>query len=215
MQESSRWDFHMPKIKNVSIRMAQPEDAQAILDIYTPYITETAITFTSHIPTLSEVEQKLIDIKKRYPYLVCTLDDTVVGFAYASSVRPHEAYVWNAELSIYISPEHQGRGIATALYTALFSILRAQGFCNIYAVITLPNAASIALHKHFGFTELGVHECSGYKLGAWRDVAWMIYRIPGCADPEQGPPKQLSKVNRNDIDTACATAAALLSGAQA
>lgn len=202
----------MPRVKQVSIRMAQSDDAQAILDIYAPFIKDTAITFTSKIPTVSDISDKMASIKERYPYLVCTIDDSVVGFAYASSVRPHEAYVWNSELSIYVDPKHHGRGIATALYTALFSILRAQGFCNLYAVITLPNDASIALHKHFGFTELGVHEACGYKLGAWRDVLWMIHRIQGCADPELGPPKTLASLKRNDIATACATATALLNG---
>lgn len=204
----------MPRIKSVSIRVAQPDDAQAILDIYAPYIRDTVITFTSKIPTISEISNKMTSIKERYPYLVCAIDDCVVGFAYAGSVRPHEAYIWNSELSIYVDPKYHGRGIATALYTALLSILKAQGFCNLYAVITLPNDASIALHKHFGFTELGVHEACGYKLGAWRDVLWMIHRIQGCADPELGPPRTLESLNQNDIDTACATATALLSGAQ-
>jgi phosphinothricin acetyltransferase len=146
----------------VSIRMAQPEDAQAILDIYAPYVTDTAITLVSTVPTVEDIRRKMLDIKKDYPYLVCSIDEVVVGFAYANKARPHDAYSWNAELSVYIAPGYQGRGIATALYTALFQILKAQGFCNLYAVITLPNEASVALHRHFGFQELAVHQADGY-----------------------------------------------------
>ncbi|MDR3307653.1 MAG: GNAT family N-acetyltransferase [Coriobacteriales bacterium] len=198
---------------DVSIRMAQPEDSQAILNIYAPYIKETAITFTSKVPTVADVEKTMVKIKRHYPYLVCAIDTRVVGFAYANWVRPHEAYRWNAELSVYLDPAYQGRGIATALYTALFSILRIQGFCNLYAVITLPNDASVALHEHFGFTELGVHRANGYKLGAWRDVLWMEYRLSGAPEPDlHGPPLPLSKLNRNDVDTALAMATALLNG---
>ncbi|MDR1185827.1 MAG: GNAT family N-acetyltransferase [Coriobacteriales bacterium] len=199
----------------VSIRMAQPEDAQAILGIYAPYVTDTAITFVSTLPTAEEIHQKMLDIKKRYPYLVCTVENDVVGFAYANRARPHEAYRWNAELSVYIDPGYQGRGIATALYTALFQILKAQGFCNLYAVITLPNEASIALHRHFGFRELAVHQADGYKMGAWRDVLWMLYRIEGAANPEtHGPPLPLMKLRKNEIETTLSIATALLVGVQ-
>ncbi|MDR2587505.1 MAG: GNAT family N-acetyltransferase [Coriobacteriales bacterium] len=204
----------MTKKLSAAIRMAQPSDAQAILDIYAPYVTDTAITFVSTLPTAEEIRLKMLDIEKRYPYLVCTIDNEVVGFAYADRVRPHEAYRWNAELSVYIDPHHQGRGIATALYTALFQILKAQGFCNLYAVITLPNEASVALHKHFGFRELAVHEADGYKLGAWRDVLWMLYRIDGAADPEtHGSPVRLPQLRPNEVETALSIASALLSGA--
>jgi phosphinothricin acetyltransferase len=184
------------------------------LDIYAPYVTDTAITFVSAVPSVDEIRHKMLDIEKRYPYLVCTIGDEVAGFAYANKLRPHEAYRWNAELSVYIAPNHQGRGIATALYTALFQILKAQGFCNLYAVITLPNDASVALHKHFGFKELAVHQADGYKLGAWRDVLWMLYRIEGAADPEtHGPPVRLPKLRPNEVETALSMASALLSGA--
>jgi phosphinothricin acetyltransferase len=197
----------------VSIRMAQSEDAQAILGIYAPYVTDTTITFVSTLPTAEEIRRKMADIKKRYPYLVCTIGDAVVGFAYANRVRPHEAYCWNAELSVYIDPGYQGRGIATALYTALFQILKAQGFCNLYAVITLPNEASVALHRHFGFRELAIHRADGYKMGAWRDVLWMLYRIEGAADPEtHGPPLPLTKLRENEIETTLRMATALLIG---
>ncbi|MDR3315359.1 MAG: GNAT family N-acetyltransferase [Coriobacteriales bacterium] len=205
----------MARKAEVSIRMAQSDDAAAILAIYEPYIVDTAITFVSKLPTEAEVDKKLIEIKKRYPYLVCTFNDKVVGFAFANWVRPHDAYRWNAELSIYIEADYHGRGVATALYTALLQILRAQGYCNLYAVITLPNEASIALHRHFGFTELGVHKRNGYKLGAWRDVLWMEHRIEGCADPEtHGSPLRLNQVRANEIETALGLATALLQGAQ-
>jgi phosphinothricin acetyltransferase len=199
----------------VAIRLAQPSDAQAILDIYAPYVTDTAITFVSTLPTVDEICKKMVNIEKRYPYLVCTVAEDVVGFAYADMVRPHEAYRWNAELSIYVDPGHHGRGIATALYTALFQILTAQGFCNLYAVITLPNDASVALHRHFGFRDLAVHRQDGYKMGAWRDVLWMLYRIEGAADPEtHGPPLPLPKLRANEVKTALGMATALLNGVQ-
>jgi phosphinothricin acetyltransferase len=197
------------------IRIAESSDSLAILDIYAPYIEQTAITLTSRIPTPEQVARTMAEIKRHYPYLVCEIDDRVVGFAYAYRVRPQEAYRWNAELSVYISPNFHGRGIATALYTALFQLLKAQGYCNLYAVITLPNEASIALHHHFGFSRSIVQAACGYKLGEWRDVLWMEYRIPGAADPgRHGPPLSLAELNANDVETVLALASALLNGAQ-
>jgi phosphinothricin acetyltransferase len=166
------------------------------------------------MPTADEVRKKMVNVKKNYPYLVCTANDKVVGFAYADKDRPHEACCWNAELSIYLDPNFHGRGMAKALYTALFQILKAQGFCNLYAVITMPNEASVALHKHFGFKELAVHEAVGYKLGQWRDVLWMLLRIEGTDPDTHGPPTPFKKVRENEIDTALMMATALLVGAQ-
>jgi phosphinothricin acetyltransferase len=193
------------------IRMAEIDDSRDILEIYAPYVSKTAITFTSTVPTLEQVVQTMLDIKKHYPYLVCVIDDKVVGFAYAGRMRMHEAYVWNAELSVYLDPDFHGHGIATAMYTALFQILKSQGFCNVYALITIPNEASVALHKHFGFIELGVDEASGYKLGQWRDVLAMKYQLPGACDPAtHGAPLRLKDLNKNDLATAMAMAATLL-----
>ena len=197
----------------VAIRIAQAEDAQAILDIYAPFVTDTAITFVSTLPSVEGIKKKMGDVKRAYPYLVCSVGERVVGFAYADRFKPHEAYKWNAELAIYVLPGFHGRGIATALYTALIQILKLQGFCNIYALITLPNEASIALHKHFGFKELAVHKADGYKMGAWRDVLWMLYRIEGAAENEvYRTPLRFSRMRDNEIETVLRMATALLSG---
>jgi phosphinothricin acetyltransferase len=191
--------------------MAEVDDSRAILNIYAPYIEQTAFTLTSEVPSLESVAKTMMDIKVNYPYLVCCTESAVVGFAYAYPVHPQDAYRWNAEISVYIAPGYQGLGIATALYTALFQILKAQGFCNLYAIVTLPNEPSIALHRHFGFTELCTQKAVGYKLGAWRDTLWLEHRIEGCADPAaHGAPLPIKELNAHDIDTALALASTLL-----
>lgn len=198
----------------LAVRLAVPSDAQAVLDIYAPYVRDTTLTFASTVPTLAEIEAKMAQVQRRYPYLVATSDGKVVGFAYANEVRPHDAYRWNAELSIYLDAGYHRRGIATALYTALFTLLRAQGYVNLYAVITVPNEASVALHRHFGFKEIGVHEKTGYKFGEWRDVIWMHHRIEGALDPgEHGEPTPPDGLLRNEVETALSLATAFLKGA--
>ena len=74
--------------------------------------------------------------------------------------------------AIYISRTHQRRGAGRALYSALFDLLRRLGYYKAIAGITLPNPASVGLHEAMGFELAGVYGDIGYKLGAWRDVAW-------------------------------------------
>ena len=56
-------------------------------------------------------------------------------------------------------------GVGRALYTALFPILRLQGFYSAYAGIALPNGASVGLHEALGFTAVGVYESVGLQDG--------------------------------------------------
>jgi phosphinothricin acetyltransferase len=201
-------------LQSAEIRLADVDDACRILEIYAPYVSDTSLTLTSKIPTLEQIVQKMDDIKKYYPYLICCVKGELVGFAYAHRLQPHAAFNWNVDLAIFIDPKFQGRGIATALYTALFQILKLQGFCNLYATITMPNDASMALHHHFGFKELVVMEKFGYKHGSWHDTLIMGMKIPGFSDSDSlGKPLQMSQLNSNHLTTILAMASALLNGA--
>jgi phosphinothricin acetyltransferase len=114
------------------------------------------------------IEQKLLT----HPWVVYEVEAQVVGYAHASVYRARPAYQWSVEVSVYLHERWRGQGIGRALYTSLFALLRLQGFFNVYAGITLPNAASVALHERMGLRPLGVYQQVGYKLGAWHDVGW-------------------------------------------
>ena len=66
----------------------------------------------------------------------------------------------------------EGAGWDVGCTASLFAILAAQGYCNAYAGIALPNPASVALHESIGFEKIGVYRRVGYKFGQWRDVGW-------------------------------------------
>jgi phosphinothricin acetyltransferase len=95
---------------------------------------------------------------------------------YASRHHERAAYQWSVDVAVYVHAAHQRRGVGRALYQALFSLLRLQGFCVAHAGITLPNAASVGLHESLGFRPVGVFPAVGWKFGAWRDVGW--WRLP-------------------------------------
>ncbi len=104
--------------------------------------------------------------------------------SYATSHRTRMAYQWSTDVSVYVHGEEQRRGLGRALYTALFAVLRLQGFYNAYAGITLPNPGSVRLHEAMGFVPVGVYHNVGYKFGAWRDVGWWSLDLqPKAAQP--------------------------------
>ena len=115
----------------------------------------------------------------------------VVGYAYAGEHRSRAGYRWSVDISVYVDPAAQRRGIGRALYADLLPILRRQGFVNAYAGIGLPNPASVRLHESIGMTRVGVYERVGWKLGRWVDVAWYHLRLaepsPDAAPPEPVP----------------------------
>ena len=150
---------------------ASIQDALQIASLYSYYVRNTAITFACEEPTPEHYAQQIEE--GRYPFLVARDEHGLAGFAYAASFRQKEAFRWDVELTIYLRPGLEGKGRGTRLMQALLNCLRRQGYLLAYSCITLPNPGSIALHKHFGFDELGVFPRTGYKLGIWHDVIWL------------------------------------------
>lgn len=166
-----------------NVRRALKSDAREILEIYTPYVLDTAISFEATLPSLSEVERRIEEYSK-LGWLVYEIQDALIGYAYASKHRDREAYQWCCEVSVYIHPQHHRKGIASILYTELFQKLRDQGYVNSYAGIELPNEASVKFHESMGFTPIGVFRETGFKLGKWHDVGWWHLKI---AEPGSNP----------------------------
>ncbi len=108
----------------------------------------------------------------------------VVGYTYASPHHVRSAYRWSVNCSIFLHESVQGRGVASTLYDELIDAVRDLGYVSLFAGITLPNEASVALHERLGFRPVGVYPHSGFKLGAWRDVGW--WGLP-LRDPPQQP----------------------------
>lgn len=177
------------------IRLATDADAAAILDIYRPYITDTSYTFEIDVPSLDTFKQRINTYLQKWPWLVCEIDGKIAGYAYGASYRERIAYQWCTESSIYIHDDFMRRGVGRALYTALFDILKKQGFRNVYAVINLPNDRSVALHESMGFTYFATYENVGYKLGRWKNVGWWQLIINEY-DMEPAAPVYFASLNK-------------------
>ncbi len=162
---------------NIRIRLATAADAPSVLEIYAPFITDTAITFENEVPGEEEFAERMEAVQQKYPWLVCEDCGNIVGYAYASRFQQRAAYEWSAALSVYIRPGFHGRKIGKALYFTLLELLKLQGFCNAVAIVTLPNGESEDFHRSVGFRPIGIFQKAGYKLGSWHDVIWFGLNI--------------------------------------
>ncbi len=157
----------------MNIRMAREEDAGALLQIYAPYVTDTAVTFEYAVPTEEEFKGRIAQILRRYPYLVAEEGGVILGYAYASPFNRRAAYDWSVETSIYVERETRGKGVGKALYSELEEVLKGQGILNLNACISYPNPGSIGFHEKLGYHKAGHFTKCGYKLGRWYDMIWM------------------------------------------
>lgn len=164
----------------MNIRPATPLDAEEILNIYAPYITDTAITFEYTVPNLEDFRQRIVNTLQKYPYLVALEDDKIVGYAYAGVFKGRAAYDHCVETSIYVQMDVHGKGIGKALYAELEERLKEQGILNVNACITWSEKEneyvthqSPDFHEHLGYKRCAhFHQC-GYKFGQWFDMIWM------------------------------------------
>ncbi|MCV0402896.1 MAG: GNAT family N-acetyltransferase [Chloroflexi bacterium] len=170
--------------------MADPaRDAEAVAAIYRPAVETSVASFEEEPPSADVMRGRMEATLAWTPWLVAEdgAGGEVVGYAYAGRHRERAGYRWSVDISAYVASAARGRGIGRALYDALLGMLRRQGFVNVYAAITLPNPASVALHEAIGMRRVGVYERVGYKFGAWHDVAWYGLRLADPPDPPAHP----------------------------
>jgi L-amino acid N-acyltransferase YncA len=195
---------------HAAIRLATVDDAAQIQAIYAPFVTDTVISFEYEPPSVDEMRGRIARVLAMFPWLVFERDGDVLGYAYAGRHKERSAYQWSADVSVYLHPSIHRKGVGRALYTSLFRILYMQGYINLYAGATLPNAASVGLHEAMGFKLIGVHKATGYKFGAWHDVVWWCLPLREHT-PDPLPPKSLDDVRASgEWDTALAAGLAHL-----
>src|SRR5262249_15175766 len=147
------------------------------LEIYTPFIVHTTVSFEYEVPSVDEFSLRIKKYLQDYPWIVCEYKERIIGYAYASKHRNRTAYQWSVESSVYIHQDFHRKGIAKILYETLFELLRHQGILNAYAGIALPNDKSLHFHHACGFRDVGTYKKVGYKLGAWNDVLWLSFPL--------------------------------------
>jgi len=157
-----------------------PEDAEALLSIYAPYVQNTAVSFEYDVPSAEEFRRRIENTLKFYPYIVALCGGKIIGYAYASSFHSRAAYAWNAELSIYLRTDLHGMGIGSRLYGLIEEVLKAQGIKNLYACIAYSDtpdeyldSTSPRFHEKRGYKTIARFSKCGFKFSRWYDMIWM------------------------------------------
>lgn len=178
-----RW--RLPKLPGIAldIRPATAADAAAIAAIYNHYVLTTTISFEEAPVDASEMQARVAGVLDgQLPWLVAVDGDKLLGYAYASKWRVRHAYRFSVESSVYLAQDAAGRGLGTALYTALLNQLRQAGVHLVIGGIAQPNAASVALHEKMGYVKAAMFTEVGYKFGRWIDVGYWQRKL----DPAEG-----------------------------
>ena len=161
-----------------TLRLAKPDDAEKLLEIYAPFVssndrTLSDVSFEYEVPSVEEFTERIKNISADYPYIVCEHEGRLLGYVYAHPYIQRAAYQWGAEVTIYLAPEGQGRGLGKVMYTALEALLRLQGIVVTYACITASNEHSVKMHEACGYKIIGTFNNTGFKHGHWLDMVWM------------------------------------------
>jgi phosphinothricin acetyltransferase len=164
-------------MNDITIRDARLEDAGRFCEIYNPYVLNTTISFEEEAVSPEAMRQRVAAKLGRYAWIAACEGERVLGYAYYGPWRERAAYAGTVETSVYLDEGARGRGLGKLLYGALLDRARAQGRHVAMGVVALPNEASEALQRSFGFTRAGLFHEVGYKAGAWVDLAFWELRL--------------------------------------
>jgi phosphinothricin acetyltransferase len=158
----------------MQLRPAEERDLEQLNDVYNHYVRTSPATFDLEEIT-TDARRHWFDqfhLEGRHRLFVAVEEDALLGYAYSGELRDRRAYETSIAVSAYCHPDATGKGIGTALYGALFDAISDEDLHRAYAGITVPNAASFALHERFGFKQVAYFTEQGRKFGRYWDVAW-------------------------------------------
>jgi phosphinothricin acetyltransferase len=163
----------------ITIRMARPDDAAALLRIYSPYILQTGITFEYEVPSEAAFRKRIEGVLEKYPYLVAQEDGNIIGYAYAKELGERAAFSHSVETVIYLDRAQRGKRVGSLLYGELERILKLQNVTNLYAAVSYRERedetithASPRFHLAMGYRKAAHFSRCGYKFGRWYDIVW-------------------------------------------
>ncbi|HEY4941737.1 MAG TPA: GNAT family N-acetyltransferase [Rhizomicrobium sp.] len=160
-------------MRDVTIRPVLKSDLPALLDIYNYYVVNTPVTFDLEPRTLAQRQEWLDGFKStgRYRCFVAARGDLPIGWTCSGKFREKAAYDTTVEMSVYLAADAHGQGLGRRLYQTIIEALQGEDINRLYGGITLPNAASVALHVGLGFQLKGIQSEIGRKFGKFWDVA--------------------------------------------
>ena len=169
----------------MSIRFATKEDCAAIAEIYNHAVVHTAAIWNDKTV---DTDNRIAWFEARqfahFPVLVSEENGVVTGYSSYGDWRAFDGFRHTAEHSVYVHPDHQGKGLGRALLTALIEEARRRGKHVMVAGIEAQNSASLHLHETLGFITTGQMPQVGTKFGRWLDLTFMQLQLDNRTDPD-------------------------------
>ncbi len=159
----------------LQVRAGEARDLNALVEIYNHYVTETHITFDVEPFAVGARTQWFTQFADSGPYrlLIAEQDGEVQGYACSTQFKPRPAYDTSVETTVYLHPDHTGKGLGRKLYGALVAALeQEQSVHRAYGGVALPNEGSVRLHEALGFRQVATYHEVGFKFGKYWDVSW-------------------------------------------
>lgn len=170
------------------IRYASKDDCAAIAGIYNHAVLHTAAIWNDRTV---DTDNRIAWFEARqllgYPVLVSEENGAITGYASFGDWRAFEGFRHTVEHSVYVHPEHQGKGLGRALLTRLIDEARQVGKHVMVAGIESQNDASLKLHASLGFITTGEMPQVGTKFGRWLDLTFMQLQLDNRSDPDRLP----------------------------
>ena len=171
-------------MSELKIRDAQLEDAARLVEIYSHYVLDTAVSFEYAVPSVEEFAERIKNIKTKFPYLVCEKDEKIIGYVYASSYSSRAAYDWTVSTSIYVDKDYRRNGAGALLYKELEKRLKEKGIVNLLAGVAFCENEdeylthdSQKFHLKMGYSEVAHMKGVGKKFERWYDIKWFQKKI--------------------------------------
>lgn len=169
----------------MSIRYAVKEDCAAIAAIYNHAVINTAAIWNDQTV---DADNRIAWFEARallgYPVIVSEEDGVVTGYASFGDWRAFDGFRHTVEHSVYVHPDHQGKGLGLALMVRLIEEAKRIGKHVMVAGIEAQNQGSIHLHQKLGFTITGQMPQVGTKFGRWLDLTFMQLQLDNRTDPD-------------------------------
>lgn len=169
----------------IVIRNATTDDAESILDIYSYYIKNSAVTAEYEAPSTEDFKKRISGISEKFPYIVALEGNKIIGYSYAHIFRERKAYFGSSEISIYLDHNYRGKGTGRLLLTELEKRLKEMGIYCLYAAISTTERtddenltdASIKFHSKMGYRKAGeLYHCM-MKFNKWYNLCFMEKHI--------------------------------------
>jgi phosphinothricin acetyltransferase len=157
---------------SVETRPGAADDLEQLNELYNHYVLTSPATFDVEPISMEARREWFEGFGGRYRLVVATEDGRLLGYANSKQFRPKAAYEASVETTVYVIAGAEGRGVGRMLYGSLFDALASEDIHRVYAGITMPNPASVALHERFGFVQVAYFTEQGRKFGRYWDVAW-------------------------------------------